>query len=320
MTSFYQLPFIRKFSVKSWKNLASLSGVQLATIFMGLLTSVLWVRYLSKETYGQYKLVLSFLTIVLGICLPGMSESLTISAAKKFDGNLKKIFNLKLVAGLVGSIILIGIGSYYWSSDPEIAIGVFIIAGFFTLRQLETLWAPWVNGKGNLVLLAKFQLLLLIPGILSVSIVIGFNLLHLYYVLIISQSIWVIFILLILYYNFSYLRENQLEDKKTIHYGFFVSGISLLGLVTGLDKFIIDKYLSVEDVAIYSVAMIFPSQMKYLFSIFAKIFTPHLYAALSVNDAWEYLRSRLIIVWCIFGIIGIEIVILVYQELIVHLL
>lgn len=282
-----------------------LSFAQVATILVGIVTSALWARYLPQETYGKYQLLISFYSMLGVFCLSGMGTSLQISAAKGFDGNLFKITRLKFLASLIGALAFAGIGIYYWESDRMLAIGAFVSAGFFPFRQLEAIWYPWINGKGRLGLVAKIRILFLLPSVITITIVVVGGFISLPEVIVISQGILVVFIVGVVIYTFRSQRENQKEDKPTIHYGFHVTGAALLGWLIATDKFIINEYLSAVDVAVYSVALIFPNQIRTLYSIFNQMILPNITRANSVREAWDYLRKRFFLLYIVFALIGI---------------
>ena len=282
-----------------------LSFAQVATILVGIVTSALWARYLPQETYGKYQLLISFYSMLGVFCLSGMGTSLQISAAKGFDGNLFKITRLKFLASLIGALAFAGIGIYYWESDRMLAIGAFVSAGFFPFRQLEAIWYPWINGKGRLGLVAKIRILFLLPSVITITIVVVGGFISLPEVIVISQGILVVFIVGVVIYTFRSQRENQKEDKPTIHYGFHVTGAALLGWLIATDKFIINEYLSAVDVAVYSVALIFPNQVKVLYSIFNQMILPHITKANSVSEAWNYLKKKFLLLYVIFALNGV---------------
>src|SRR3989338_3421003 len=103
MTNAFRLPWMRRFSPRSWKIFMGLGMAQLMTIFLGIGSSVLWARYVPKEVYGQYQMVISYTKIISSFCVGGLSESAFLSAAKGCGGNLLKISLYKFMATLGGS-------------------------------------------------------------------------------------------------------------------------------------------------------------------------------------------------------------------------
>src|SRR5690348_16411288 len=93
--------------------LGRLFSWRFGVLVLSMITSIMWARCVSKETYGAYQLIVSVMAVVGSFCLRGLNESVTISAAKHYDGNIKKIFKLQLGSALLGAVILTGVGFYY---------------------------------------------------------------------------------------------------------------------------------------------------------------------------------------------------------------
>jgi O-antigen/teichoic acid export membrane protein len=83
-----------------------------------------------------------------------------------------------------------------------------------------------------------------------------------------------------------------------------VTGASLLAGLVAADKLLLNEYLTITDVAVYSIALIFPQQIKKLFDIFDQFVTPSIYKAKSIAQAWNYLRYKFILISLIFFGIG----------------
>ena len=87
---------------------------------------------------------------------------------------------------------------------------------------------------------------------------------------------------------------NNTKDDELINYGYKLSWAMIIPVVMSFDKLIISKYLTIEDVAIYSIAMLFPSYVKTLYSIISRIITPSISSANSIKEAWKYLKPKLL--------------------------
>lgn len=286
------------------KLLGGLSIAQLIIFLLGLLSSILLTRYFSTEIYGQYQLVLSFFAIAGTLSLPGLGESLSISAAKGYDGNLHVIVMLKTGASLAASLGLIIFAWTYGFQDNIITQGVVCVAALFPFIQLSTLRQPWLNGKGWFRWLISTNIMVPSVQIVILLLLIWFHRKNLIDLLMWRQGaialLSAFFILL-----FFKQRTSSLKDWETIKYGFKVSAVALLGCLPQFDKFIISKYLSITEVAIYSVAMIFPSQVKVLYTIFNQVFLPNIAGASDVREAWKYLRRNFINLYLFFILTGI---------------
>jgi len=295
---------VRRYSRNSWRNFFELGLGQIGILAVGLTSTTLWARFAGKDLYGNYQLVYSYIAIVSSFSLAGLGESAAISSAKGYDGNLIQATNYKISTDLIGSLILVGLGFHFFQGNHLLGTGLFVAALFYPFIFLQNLWVPWLNNKGKLQLLPRLQLLESVVSLAVLgALVIGHcrNLFIYLAAIMIETSLFNGCVLLWLYET----RENSRLDWDTIKYGFHISAIGLLGWLGAIDKPLIDKNLSAAAVAVYSIAQVFPLQMKYLFTIFNKLFAPGIYGAHSVTQAWFYLRPRMLPVMALFTSIGL---------------
>lgn len=295
---------MRKFSRRSWETLGSLGSAQLFTLVVGIALSSLWARNVTKEVYGQYQLIVSFMRIISGFCLNGLTESLSISAAKNCDGNLPKILGYRFGATIIGSLALVILSFYYRTQQPAVAMGLLVVSFLFPFNELQKIWMPWLNGRGKSKLVAGLDSAGALLSIVTLWIAILCGKRELNTLLMSLTGVSVLFSSTVvgwLLWN----RRNHLMDWSIIRYGFHATAATLLGGLVLSDRFIINKYLSVEKVAVYSIALLFPSQIKTLYSIFNQMLLPQLAAAPNIRSAWQCLRPKFLFLAGIFLLIGI---------------
>jgi O-antigen/teichoic acid export membrane protein len=100
-------------------------------------------------------------------------------------------------------------------------------------------------------------------------------------------------------------RTNAEVDIETIRFGLHTSFVVFLTSLANTDTIIINRYLSPADVAIYSIALVFPKQVKSLYGVFGQLFAPRIYEADSVTEAWDYLKKKLVVLVGVFTLIGV---------------
>ncbi|MBT89140.1 MAG: hypothetical protein CMN79_01445 [Spirochaetales bacterium] len=303
----YLLAEIKKLKFDSCKNLVGLGGVQGVNFLIYWFSLFLWTRFVSKEIYGQYQLILSFSGIAGIFCLVGLGESLSISAAKKNDGNLSVIILIKFGVSIAAAIGLGVVSHYYWDKDPSLARGILWLSCLFPLLQLSTIRQVWFNAKGWFALLILSNFLFALAPVLALAIIVflGHTQSTVFFVITVQGVNAVLAVAFILFLMAR--RENAKKDWKAIKYGFHASLAALLGWMILTDKMFIYKYLSASDVAVYSIALVFPDQIRVLFSLFNQILLPQIYAAGNVQEAWQYIKPKLIILSFFFislGVIG----------------
>jgi hypothetical protein len=99
--------------------------------------------------------------------------------------------------------------------------------------------------------------------------------------------------------------KNDVREPEYIRFGYHASAAGLLGWIAFADRLIIHEQLSAADLAIYSVAMIFPAQTKTLYTVVGQFIGPDIAEANGVADAWRKTRFKIYIFCAAFLIVGI---------------
>lgn len=283
----------------------SLSSVQVVTVFVGFFTSIIWARYVEKDVYGQYQVIISIMTIVNSLCLPGLSESLMISAAKGYDGNLTRIIKYKTLSLLAGSMAIVCIGFYYYfSSDPKLAYGLFAAVLIFPLFQLDSVWTAWLNGRGFLKRVSLFRVITIISTAVMLLILVWLGMQDLE-ILVIGLIGLPGLLSVIVIAGILSQRKNKAYDNASIRYGFHTTAASLLSGLIATDRLFLNNYVSAEAVAVYSIANIFPDQLKSVYAVFNPVLVPKTYSADSVFEAWQNIKRQVYILFFLFIVLGI---------------
>jgi O-antigen/teichoic acid export membrane protein len=293
-----------RYSPRSWSNFFHLIGSQGAIMAVGLASTMVWTRFVSKDTYGQYQLVFALITMVASLSLNGLTESASLSAAKSLDGNLGPIVKLKLKTDSLGSLILLGAALFYGRTRPILGFGLVIAAVLYPFLFLQNIWICWLSAKEHLKRLALLQVLepvisLLVLGVLVFALRAG--LLSFLAAMLLETALFNLFVIRSLFGS----RRNENHDSSVVHYGLQMSWIGWLGSLGATDKLIIDHYLSPAIVATYGIVLYFPSQMRLLFVTFSRLLSKGIYGADTVTGAWEYLKPKLFPIQMIFLSIGV---------------
>lgn len=289
---------------RQWSTLSMLALAQVIVLTFGLISTSLMARFLPVEVFGHYQVILSLMAVVGIFCLSGLYQSMAISAAKRYDGNLVSILRLKIGANLVGSLVVVGVGVYYYfSGQTVLAFGVMIAALFFPFR-LEKMWLSWLNARNKLFQAAYSKAAIVGIGLITTIIVILLPPITLTKTILWFFSLPAIYTAGLVVYMLR-SRENNIKDEPTIKYGLHVAAASLLVALIDTDKLIINEFISVTDVAVYSIALIFPKQLGKVFDVFDQFIAPKIYKADSVKDAWRYFKPKFFLLCLLFTLIGL---------------
>lgn len=294
-----------KVSKVTLKNFSYLTNAHILILIIGVVTSAIWTRYTTVEIYGKYQLVMSFISIVAVLSIPGFSMSAQLSAAQEKHGNLEILFRKKIYFSFISTVILVVIGLYYQliKNDEEIGYMLYIISFLYPFYNLRSIWESWLTAIGEYKKLSLIQIYYALIGLISLVISL-IAIKNIYLVVFITFSCIAIANILIIKY-FEKKVINKIKDNELITYGYKLSWAMIIPVVMSFDKLIIAEYLTIKDVAIYSVAILFPSYIKTLYNIISRLITPSISSAKNVKEAWDYLKPKLVKISILFFLIGL---------------
>lgn len=277
---------------RGWQSLTSLGLAQVAVLAAGLGSASLMAHYFPKETYGQYQLILGWIAIVGPFCLNGLQETLKISAAQKYHGNVGLVFRYKGLATLLGTAAMSLLALWYWQRDPVLAGGMLAGALLFPLTRLEGVWSAWFIASGQLRRLSFLRVLraaLTVAGVAALVVAGLRGLVPLVVLAIGLPGVVGLWNVIRIYRQ----RANNTRDAASFRYGLHASAATgLAGLVMS-DRVIIDSAMTRADVAFWAIALVFPAQIKALSNIFGTYLSPRVYRTESFTAGWRVLRRAL---------------------------
>ena len=260
-----------------------------------------------QETFGQFKVVMAFLGVVSAFCLLGTSQAAVMSASKGADGNLALLLRGKFLANIGGAILILGGAAYYaWlrNSSGPVAIALMAAALFFPLYNTSDVWIAWLNGKSEFRVLANGRI---VTALLTFVTVLTLGLVG-------DTDVWVIVVVLVaaLSAQNAFLlskalkyRSGAIEDKTLICLGRHATVAMLFSALLALDVVILDYYFNPGDVAIYAVALLFPDQIRAIFSIFIQTISPRMYRYESLIELWAGFRTEFLVLTLGFVFIAV---------------
>ena len=276
-------------------------------LFLGLMSNVIWTRWMPIEVFGNYRLIFSILSIVGTFCLIGIGQGVLMSASGSADGNFSKFVRQKLNANVLGMLSLFCISVYYYISQPDsqmIAFGLLAAGLIFPFYNTSELWLSWLNGKSKFFELATAK---------SVSAVLSFlTLLFIAYIQ--PNPLWLIVLAMLILpaiYNLFMIRfamsirQNNKNDKELMT---FSKHASLAFIFTGLlplDIVLLEHFYSAKEVAIYAIALVLPEKIKGLVSIIGQLISPKLFANKNLQFLWNSLKYKFLFLLAIFSFLGI---------------
>lgn len=237
----------------------------LVSTLAGIATAVAFANLLAPEVYGNFRYVLSILPFLDISTLKRIDQSLTISVAKGFEGDVVNAFKTKMKWGVFGSLAGIGLSFYYYlNGNNQLWLLIAIMAIFVPLFNTPLISLDYLSGK------KKFKALTVIGSLSSVV----YSILIVAFIFL-SKNI----ILLLLAYFISnvlirltaffyvikkYPPNNKVEENnKTINYGKKLSVLEIINVIgSSLDNVLVFHYLGAAELAAYSFIKKVPENLK----------------------------------------------------------
>jgi len=222
---------------------------------VSFLLAMAFAKLLPKEVFGQYRYILSIIT-VLGLCaLPGMEAAIIQAVARRFEGSFIKALKTRFKWGLLGSFFSLIIAIYFLTaSNLDLAIGFLIAAIFFPFMQSAESYLSYLIGKKLFGFHVKCTTLTHV--VTAIAIVITLFLTKSLIILVLVY--FLTHTALRIYFLLSTIKKNPLNKKEfpgTISFGKNLSFIRIISTISeGLDKILLFGFLGPVQVAIYSFA------------------------------------------------------------------
>lgn len=251
---------------------------QLVSIILGLLLSVFLARFLSKEVFGNYNLILSIISLLAIISMPGINISLTKAISRGKDGTYTKSTALSFIWSMLGVPMLLILGVYYYFYEqPEVGITLLLASIFFPLLYGLNTWINFLNGKKRFDLSVKYSIIqtffrtFTIITILLLGVT---TLVPIFAVFLLINSFFNVYY----YYRSKKLVINNIEEKNWKSYIYKLSFVEFSALsYEYADKIIIGILLGPFPLAVYSIAATVISQIKGSMNQLLKIYYPKIF-------------------------------------------
>ena len=267
---------------------------QIISSASSFILAIAFANLLPKETYGVYKYILSIVSILNISTLSGINTAITQAVARKYEGSVIPAIKMKIYWGLFGSLAsLILAGYYYFQGNITLTISFLIVSVFLPFMDSFTIYDSLLSGKKLFRISVNYGIISQIIAV-AISIIVLFFTKNLFLVLLAYFLPWTIMRFIFFKITLNKFPPNQNHDPETISYGKHLSFTGIIGTVaTYLDRLLIFHYLGAVEVAIYSIAIAPPDQIKNLFKNIPTLAMPKL-AQRSFKEIDALLYKRLI--------------------------
>ena len=272
-----------------------LSMNQVLSIVISFTLSIAYANLLDKETFGNYRYILSAFGFISLVALPGVYTAVNQSISRGFDGSLKEGFIKKIRWGLLGSTITLLLAAYYFFKRNNILGGSFIIISIFL---------PLIESYGLYVSLLQGKKLFKQHSIFNVFTV-AISALAMLVTIYLTKNIYVIILVYflsisvpkIIFYKLSQKKyiSNNLKDPEV---NTFIKNINAFQIFSNatqyIDKILLFTIMGASEVAIFAFATAIPEQIKSFFRISATISFPK-FANKSIEEIRENILKKILL-------------------------
>lgn len=248
--------------------LVSRSGLtvlaQLITASATLVFAIVVGHVLPKETYGEYKYVLSLIGILSLFSLNSIGSAVLQSTAQGYTGALRKGFWLNIRwSFVVFAGALVGALYYFILGNTTLAAELLIGGSLSPFLASANLYGSYLAGKKDFIR----QMLYSIADNVATTAVMILTVLSTQSPLILVAMYFVANLLGALFF---YARTRALyeapraaHDESMLSYSKHLSVIGILGgIADAIDKVLIFHYIGAAELAIYSFATALPNQFR----------------------------------------------------------
>ena len=235
---------------------------QVISSLSAFLLAIAFANFLPKETYGEYKYILSIASILAIPTLTGMGTAVTQAVARGYDGVVMPAMKEKIKWGTLSAVASVGLAGYYWmNGNSTLTFAFLICAVFLPFMDAFELWGPYLNGKRNFKALSKFGYYKKIIYTIFIILVILIT----KEILLLVAAFFIINTLL----NYIILKKSIPSTStpkgitQILRYGKILSLSNVVSIVAiHIDKIFLFHFFGARELAIYAFALAIPDQIK----------------------------------------------------------
>jgi len=249
---------------------------QMTTTLTAFIVMIAMANFLSKEVLGEYRYVLSWISILALTSLPGIGTAITQSTSKGYSGQLKDAIFLRMRWATIGFVLSLALSGFYlYAGNTTYALLFAVSAPFMVVYNVYFTYYFYLQGLERFDKAAQLQFFsrIFFAGVMlfltyffpaTLIIVLGF----------LGATI--------MGQYFGYHVTKKIEDSKEINKDSDLEGYSkfmtLLHIPTflssNLDKVFVGIFLGPVELAIYFVAITLPFETGRIGRMLGQLFLP----------------------------------------------
>ena len=239
---------------------------QVVSLIGSLLVTAVFAHTLLEESFGIYRYLVILASAFSVFSLNSIGQSILQTSAQGKNGFFHDGMKYSLYSGFISSFLAVGASVYYFLNENYVlATGCIFIALFQGLITSYFNIFSYLNGQQRFKEAAGFQ-------IIRITIITIVSLLTISYtqdllVLFFAYQIAQLFTIFIGYVYFKPSRNQPSlspeETKKYVSFGVHQSvQAAILNTAQRLDAIVVFQHLGATQLAIYSIALVIPDQIR----------------------------------------------------------
>lgn len=256
----------------------------------GIVSGYLVARFFEQETYGQYQFMLSIMGMLAVFSIPGMATPVARAWSKNEPFSIDAITRHQVMVGSIGSLLLLGaipfLGLYGKADLWPLFVAAAIIFPVPSIAMVR--FGSYTVGKARFDIALRANVAWSLISIVCTTSIILFNQSALLMLVVATLAPPIVY--LWMGRNFTPTASKDPEDSaKIVRFAWRLTFASLPADLTWyLDKLMISHFFGLNQLALFSVALIIPEQVK----IFTKQFFPVAFSKqASIVDSRESRRK-----------------------------
>lgn len=278
---------------------------QVVSAASSLLLSLAFANLLPKETFGIYKYVLSAAGILAIPTLHGMGTAVTQAVARGHEGSFVPALKARIRWGLIGGVTGLALAGYYYlQGNATLAISFLITAVFLPIMDPFSTYDALLQGKKMFGVSSRYGMISQVAATFSMVITLLATK-NIFIILLAYFIPWTVLRFIFLKITLKKFPPNQSQDEKTIPYGKNLSIINILTTVAAyMDRFLVFHFLGAVELAVYSIAIAFPENIRNFFKFIQPLALPK-FANQEKTETKKYLFHKM---WRMAAVIVVIIV------------
>lgn len=236
---------------------------QIVTSVASFALSIAFANLAPQTVYGIYRYVTSLAATLTAFSLTGVGTAVIQSVARGFENVIRSAFWMSVRwSALLIAISLVGSLYYFLQGNTTISISLLFIGSFSPFLNSAHLATYYANGKKDFTRLSIYNVVKGVVPSLALIATLFFtkNVLIIIFVYFFANTT----VALLTYRDaIRFYKPNSIDDHGVLDYS---RKLSLLGILSTLtaqaDKILIFTSIGATELAIYSIAMAFPEQIK----------------------------------------------------------